>query len=377
MAAEKILVVEDERVVARDIEKRLKKLGYVVPASVASGEEAIQKVVELRPDLVLMDIRLKGQMDGLEAAEQIRADYNTPVIYLTAYADEATLQRAKATEPFGYIVKPFDERDLHVAIEVALRRQLSETAIRVALEKEKELSELKSRFWSMAAHEIRSPMTSILSCAQLLEHEHHHLTEERRREFLYIIQQSIRTMDQLLNDLLAIGRVEGGSLKFKPALLDLEQFCRDLVEEIQFSAGLNHPILFNAQGPCENACFDQRLLRHILTNLISNAMKYSVPNTPVIFDLFCTSREVTIQVRDTGIGIPPDAQQQLFEPFQRASNVGDIPGTGLGLTMVKRCLDLHSGQIVVESEVGVGTTITIKLPQPQHVDQPQQSTVSS
>ncbi|MBW4538222.1 MAG: response regulator [Myxacorys chilensis ATA2-1-KO14] len=368
MATERILVVEDERVVARDIEKRLKKLGYVVPASVASGEEAINKVAELRPDLVLMDIRLKGQMDGIEAAEQIRADFDTPVIYLTAYADEATLQRAKATEPFGYIVKPFDERDLHVAIEVALRRQLSETAIRVALEKEKELSELKSRFWSMAAHEIRGPMTSILGCAQLLEHENHNLTEERRREFLYMIQQSVRSMDQLLNDLLAIGRVEGGSLKFEPAPLDLEQFCQGLLEEIQFSTGLNHPILFNKQGDCENACLDQKLLRHILTNLISNAVKYSPQSSPVYFDLSCTAGQVMLQVRDTGIGIPPDAQKHLFEPFQRANNVGKIPGTGLGLTMVKRCLDLHGGQITVESEVGVGTTFVAKIPQRQHVD---------
>jgi signal transduction histidine kinase len=367
MAAEKILVVEDERIVARDIEKRLKKLGYVVSASVASAEAAIEKVAELRPDLVLMDIRLKGLMDGIEAAEHIRTEFETPVIYLTAYADEATLQRAKATEPFGYIVKPFDERDLHVAIEVALRRQLSETAIRVALEKEKELSELKSRFWSMAAHEIRNPMTSILGCAQMLEHGSN-LPEERRREFLYMIQQSVRRMDQLLNDLLAIGRVEGGSLTFEPAPLDVEQFCQRLVEEIQFSAGAHQRIEFHCQGNCERVCLDQKLLRHTLTNLLSNAIKYSPGSSPVYFDLVCTDEHIRMQVRDTGIGIPPEAQQHLFEPFQRASNVGKIPGTGLGLTMVKRCVDLQYGQIAVESEVGMGTTFIVQLPQHQPVD---------
>jgi signal transduction histidine kinase len=377
MTAEKILVVEDERVVARDIEKRLKKLGYIVSASVSSGEEAIKKVAELQPDLVLMDIRLKGEMDGIEAAEQIRGDFATPIIYLTAYADEVTLQRAKVTEPFGYIVKPFDERDLHVAVEVALRRRLSETAIRVALEKEKELSELKSRFWSMAAHEIRGPMTSILGCAQLLEHENHNLTEERRREFLYIIQQSVRTMDQLLNDLLAIGRVEGGSLKFEPAPLNLEQFCQGLIEEIQFSTNSTSCILFNSQGYCENVCLDQKLLRHILTNLISNAVKYSPQRSPIYFDLSCTDGQVTFQIRDTGIGIPPEARKHLFEPFQRANNVGKIPGTGLGLTMVKRCLDLHGGQIAVESEVNVGTTFTVKLPEHQSVDSQMERTISN
>ncbi len=377
MAGEKILVVEDERVVARDIEKRLKKLGYVVAASVATGEAALEKVAAYRPDLVLMDIRLKGQMDGIEAAEQIRVVFGTPVIYLTAYADEATLERAKVTEPFGYIVKPFDERDLQVAIEIALRRRLSEMAIRVALEKEKELSELRSRFWSMAAHELRSPMTSILSCAQLLEQENHRLTEERRREFLYMIQQSVRSMDQLLNDLLAVGRVEGGSLKFEPAPLDLEEFCRGLVEEIQFSAGLNHAITFRCQGDCEDACLDPKLLRHILTNLISNAVKYSHSGSPIYFDLSCLAEEVTLQVRDTGIGIPLATQKHLFQPFQRADNVGDIPGTGLGLTMVKRCLDLHNGQIIVESEEGVGTSIIVKLPQRQIVNGQLERTASS
>lgn len=375
MAAEKILVVEDERVVARDIEKRLKKLGYIVPASVASGEEAIEKVAELRPDLVLMDIRLKGRMDGIEAAEQIRADFNTPVIYLTAYADEVTLQRAKVTEPFGYIVKPFDERDLHVAVEVALSRRLSETAIRITLEKEKDLSELKSRFWSMAAHEIRGPMTSILGCAQLLEHEHRKLTEERRRELLYIIQHSVREMDQLLNDVLAIGRVEGGNLQFDPAPFDLEQFCQGLVEQIQFSASSNHCILLNQHGYCKNVCLDQKLLRYILTNLISNAVKYSPEGNTVYLDLFYGESQVTLKVRDTGIGIPLEAQKHLFEPFQRASNVGKIPGTGLGLTMVKRCLDLHGGQIAIESKVGIGTTVIVELPLYQRLGSQMEKTV--
>ncbi|MBD2082897.1 HAMP domain-containing sensor histidine kinase, partial [Leptolyngbya sp. FACHB-17] len=243
------------------------------------------------------------------------------------------------------------------------------------LEKEKELSELKSRFWSMAAHEIRNPMTSILGCAQMLERESN-LPEERRREFLYMIQQSVRRMDQLLNDLLEIGRVEGGSLKFEPAPLDVEQFCQRLVEEIQFSAGARQHIVFHHQGGCERAYLDQKLLRHTLTNLLSNAIKYSLGSSPVYLDLVCTDQQVTLQVRDTGIGIPLEAQRHLFEPFQRASNVGKVPGTGLGLTMVKRCVDLQGGQIAVESEVGAGTTFIVQLPQHESVNSQLQRTVS-
>jgi CheY-like chemotaxis protein len=116
----KILVVEDEHIVAMDLMSRLRNLGYEVPDSASSGEEAIEKAGRWRPDLVLMDIFLNGEMDGIQAAEQIRSRYNIPIIYLTAYADTNTLQRAKVTEPFGYVLKPFDERELLTTIEMAL-----------------------------------------------------------------------------------------------------------------------------------------------------------------------------------------------------------------------------------------------------------------
>lgn len=361
MAGEKILVVEDERVVARDIEKRLKKLNYTIVASVASGEEALTKVAELRPDLVLMDIQLRGKMDGITAAEQIRVDFDIPVIYLTAFADEDTLQRAKTTEPFGYIVKPFDERDLHVTIEVALRRRLAEAAIRVALEKEKELSELKSRFWSMIVHEFRNPLTSILASSQLLEVHGDRLNSERKQEYLELIQNSVKVMNQLLNDTLEIVRADRSNLEFNPTPIDLEAFCQDLVEETQLNSGSRHQILFLHHGDCQSMCLDDKLLWHILSNLLSNAVKYSPQGGTIILEITCTEEEATFKVKDEGIGIPKETQTHLFEPFHRADNVGNIPGTGLGLTLVRKCLDLHGGQIQVESEVGTGSTFTVNI----------------
>ena len=115
-----ILVIEDESIIALDIADGLRRLGYRVVAVVPSGEQAIQKAAETHPDLVLMDIKLKGDMDGVQAAEHIRAELDIPVIFLTAFADEATLQRAKITQPFGYLLKPFEDRELHSAIEIAL-----------------------------------------------------------------------------------------------------------------------------------------------------------------------------------------------------------------------------------------------------------------
>ena len=130
MSDAKILIVEDEGIEAMDIQHRLKSLGYAAPDTVFTGEEAIQKAEETRPNLVLMDIMLPGEIDGVTAAEQIRARFDIPVIYLTAYADEATLQRAKITEPYGYIVKPFKERELHITIDMALYKHRIERKLR-------------------------------------------------------------------------------------------------------------------------------------------------------------------------------------------------------------------------------------------------------
>ena len=137
MVSARIMIVEDENIVAKDIQNTLKRLGYTVPAVVSTGEEAVEKASELRPDLVLMDIRLKGQMNGIEAADQIRSDFDTPVVYLTAYADEQTLQQAKITEPFGYIIKPFELKGLHSTIEMALYKHRMEKKLK---ESEKWLS---------------------------------------------------------------------------------------------------------------------------------------------------------------------------------------------------------------------------------------------
>ena len=137
MSEVKILIVEDESIVAMDIKHRAEGLGYLVTAITPSGEEALEKVAENPPDLVLMDIVLKGEMDGIEAAQKIRDSYDIPVVYLTAYSDERTLKRAKITQPFGYIIKPFEDRELHSAVEVALYKHQMESKLK---ESEKWLS---------------------------------------------------------------------------------------------------------------------------------------------------------------------------------------------------------------------------------------------
>ena len=130
MAKINVLVVEDESIVSKDIQHSLKKLGYNVAGAASTGEKAVELAMELKPDIVLMDIMLKGQMNGIEAAEQVRRENNIPVVFLTAYADEGTLSKAKVTEPYGYIIKPFKEIDIHTSIEMAIYKNKKENDIK-------------------------------------------------------------------------------------------------------------------------------------------------------------------------------------------------------------------------------------------------------
>lgn len=240
------------------------------------------------------------------------------------------------------------------------KRKRAEEEIRQALEREKELSELKSRFVTMASHEFRTPLATILSSTDILERYSHKLADEKKLTYLQRIQATVKHMTGLLNDVLLIGQAEAGKLDFQPENLNIVQLCRELIDEIQLSAK-NHMIIFCSQLESINADLDKKLLRHILINLLSNAIKYSPQGGTVHFDLIAHKGEVIFQVRDRGIGIPEAEQSKLFDSFYRASNVETIPGTGLGLAIVKKFVDLHGGQISVASKVGIGTTFTVRF----------------
>ena len=167
--------------------------------------------------------------------------------------------------------------------------------------------------------------------------------------------------------MLVIGRAEAGKLEFKPSPINLVEFCRDLVEEMQLSAGSQHRITFELNPdllPMNEFIpgIDQKLLRHILNNLLSNAIKYSPSGGNVSLSLYYQDSHAILQVEDEGIGIPPEDEDHLFEPFYRGKNVENISGTGLGLAIVKRSVDLHGGQIDFKSKISKGTIFTVTLP---------------
>ncbi len=241
-------------------------------------------------------------------------------------------------------------------------RKRLESELRQSLDREKELNELKSRFISMTSHEFRTPLTTISTSAGLLKMHFNKMNPEQRLKHFANIQTAIRQMTQLLEDVLLIGRAEAGRLEFNPERLDLEVFCRDLVEEIQAGAGKTHTLVFSERGQYENVMVDRKLLRQILTNLLGNAVKYSPVGNSVYFDLVCEDGQVVFRVQDKGIGIPEKDQKHLFETFYRANNVGTIPGTGLGLAITQRAVELHGGDIRVESQIGIGTTFIVTIP---------------
>jgi PAS domain S-box-containing protein len=244
--------------------------------------------------------------------------------------------------------------------EQALRKS---EADRLALEREKELSTLKARFFSMASHEFRTPLSTALAAAQLLENSQSSWENTAKRlRNLHRIQDAIRNMVQLLDDILTINRAETKELAFNPQLLALDHLCQQLVEEMRLHSGKTNLLEFTCVGKAIPICLDERLVRSILSNLLSNAIKYSPGGEAVHLKLEFLIDRVLLQVTDRGIGIAEIDQKQLFEPFHRGKNVRTIPGTGLGLVVVKKCVDLHQGDINIISSIDQGTTCMVSLP---------------
>ena len=302
---------------------------------------------DLEPELEYVRQMLAGEIQTYSREKRfIRKDGSYVWIHLTM-----SLVHEPSGEPKYFIF----------IVEDITKRKRSEE-IRRDLEREKELSQLQLRFFSMASHEFRTPLSTILVSAQVLQHSKDEGRKEKRIRNLQRIEAAAKNMTHLLNDILTINRAETGKLEFSPKNIDLEKFSGNLVEEMQLSASEQHTITFVSEGICKNAYMDEKLLRSILTNLLSNAIKYSPQGGNIHFALVCEQAEAVFCIRDEGIGIPREDQQKLFDPFHRGKNVGTIAGTGLGLTVVKKCVDLHNGRIAVASRVGVGTTSTVILP---------------
>jgi signal transduction histidine kinase len=245
------------------------------------------------------------------------------------------------------------------AASARLGRALDE--LRLEQAKQKELADLKSRFVSMASHEFRTPLSVIMSSGELLAAYADRWSVERKAEHYVRIHSAALGMTRMLDSILTIGRSDADALRFEPLPLDIDRFCAELLEAVEVGARPRR-IVYGGQTPRGRVMADQALLKHILENLLSNALKYSPAPLPVAFEVNRVEREIVFCVSDQGIGIPVEDQQRLFETFHRGKNVGTVSGAGLGLAIVKRALDLHGGSLSLDSELGRGTRFTVRIP---------------
>lgn len=261
------------------------------------------------------------------------------------------------------LLDPMPEHDLVVcSLRDMTQRLQVEKELRKALDEERKLVELKSQFGVTVSHEFRTPLSAIQSSVEFIERYYPQISETRRKESFDNIRNQIDYMTQVIDNILLVSKADTIGLHINWQMIDLLKTCSVIVQEMQWLAGERHQIVFTHDGELSQARMDPYLVRRILVNLLSNAIKYSPSNTQIEFRLVSDGQNVTMIVRDDGIGIPPDDIERLFDTFQRATNVGSIPGTGIGLAIVKRAVDLHKGSISVASTQGQGTTFEIRLP---------------
>jgi len=292
-------------------------------------------------------IRIRGYM--LDVTEKKRAEEE--VLKYQAHLEELVHKR---TENLTKVNKKLETE--------ITKRKSAETKAREAYKQEKELNELKTRFISTASHEFKTPLTAVLSSAELLDRYGRKWDESKYKEHLMRIINSVDYLNDLINDVLTISRTETGKIKFEPKRLNIITICNNISEEIQVLLSEKHQLEMTCPIKDPMINLDEKLLKFILINLLSNAIKYSPEGGKIGWDIQVRDKKLHINISDEGIGIPKENLKYLFSPFYRTDNVKDIPGTGLGLSIVKRSVELHNGIIKVNSQEGEGTEFHVIIP---------------
>lgn len=278
---------------------------------------------------------------------------------------EIVVHRKDGTElPVDIALSSFAEKEQTGLVfslrDITEQKQL-EYELREAFQRQKELIELKTRFVSMVSHEYRTPLAAIMTSSTILQDYNHRLTDERRKAHFTTIQTQVHRLTDLLEQVLQINKAESVGLELNREIIDIVAFCRELVENMgQLNAQRRIEFMVIGQPVLVNA--DMKLIRQIINNLMSNALKYSPVEGTIWVTLTFEEEQLLLEVQDEGIGIPKEDQEQLFTMYHRAKNVGDIQGTGLGLVIIKQAVEAHEGTISVESQVGKGTNFQVVLP---------------
>ena len=321
------------------------------------AQSALEILKFERVDLILLDIMLPG-MNGFELCKTLKSEPATediPVIFMTALND--TVNKIKGLElgAVDYITKPFQVGEVIARIKIHLK-------LRQLMEKEKEVSNLRAYFISMASHDMRSPLNSVMSIAYMLKQFEDKLSPEDKIKKLEVIERSSKRMIDILDNILTLNQVTTSKQIIYKEKTDYIKFCQEMAEELPILFQNTHIIKLQAEATDIQIRMDQKVVWHILYNLVNNAMKYSLPGSKIVIRVFTEGPEVVTQVIDQGIGIPESEQQKIFESYFRGSNVGETKGSGLGLSIVRQLVALHEGRITAESEAGNGSIFSIYFP---------------
>ncbi len=372
IAKKKILIVEDEAVAAENLKEFLEEKGFAIAGICANGEDAVKTAIKTPPDLIFMDIKLEGEMDGVEVSKRIVNHIYVPIIYLTAYCDEKTLARAELTGPFGYINKPYEMEEVLIAIRIALHKhqlEMLEWQVKEAAEK---ASRAKSQFLSYTSHEIRSPLTVIIGYADLLSQSTPTSTQTRAIDK---IKHSAEQVLCFVNDILDYSKIIEGKLNLEKETFALKEKIAGIIDtySLMFSKkGLQLHYTIAPDVP-EHVVGDAFRIEQILANLLGNSAKFTKSgscsvevqnkNNNAVKDAE-TDETVTLifSVKDTGIGIVKEKQNTIFDSYEQSYETsGKIKGTGLGLAITRKLVEMMEGQITVESSPGKGSVFSFTL----------------
>lgn len=287
---------------------------------------------------------------------------------LIIYASQLEHEVAERTEELGKAVRRLEVANRELADEVKTRLEAEREANR-ALDKQKELNELKSRFVSMASHEFRTPLSTILSSASLIER--YTLTEQdpKRRKHIKRIKSNVNDLVGTLNDFLSLDKLEAGKVNYAPSEVDFRELVIEILDELQSISKKQQKIKLKYDREEVHATVDRQIVKNILHNLVSNAIKYSSEDGLITVAVESIGDDIMISVKDSGIGIPESDQKHLFERFFRANNAINIQGTGLGLNLVRRYVEIVGGSINFKSKEGEGSTFIVFLPANPDLDE--------
>ncbi len=367
----KILIVEDESIVAFDLKRMLLNLNYDVLDIVASGEKAIKKAVEEKPNLIIMDVMLNGPITGVEAAARIKGIMNVPIIYLTAYADTETLKSAKLTEPYGYILKPFEERVLLSTIEMAIYKNkmeekliASEKKYRLLAKELEDLNEKKDQLYSIISFNLRDPLDSVIGFSEILKNEYKELSHEDIQLYISSLYLSSRQIHSLLNNLIQFSRIQIKDIDFNPVCLNLHKIVEDNAAVLKNMADKKYVKIINYVNKEISIYADANMLNSVFYNLLVNAIKYSYKSGYIEISAVRENNCIKTSIEDKGTGMDKESLDKLFVLNVKKVTPGtnNEMGTGLGLLLTKEFIEKNEGKIEVTSEINKGTCVNFTLP---------------